>query len=1247
MKKILSVILAMAVIFSAFSTLLLTSAEAAPAVLYASADGSGDGTSAETPIAWADAAATIADGGTIYIIGTVGDNTVNRYPIGVEGKAINFVGVDKTTSIIESKVGFAPKGVVFFDNLTFKTNSNADVFLFILNGSSDHDVTLGENVAIDATVGDRVIGQDAAGYSKFTTNGGSFKTFLAGGYNSSLSGTKTDYIVNNSTVENMAVANGWRSGAGDGYFTYSGDWRFEINNSNVTKVVLGHLNGWRRTNQGVAKVVVNEGSTVDAIYMGAEWKELNSTGLRIAEINGGAVSAISNSKESNTNCSYKKIVILNNGMAETVTNIAAVDTKITASKDIYVSAVTEGTTLTGYTIKKPDNMYVLIDGEPVFPNADGIYSISEGEHAVTLTDVPTEALKEVYVSADGTGDGLSPANPTTIENVINFIEDGATVYVVGEIGDYTVNRYPIGSTEKAINFVGFDENSAFVAKTVFHLKGKTSFSNISFKVADLNSDSFSFYCEDGIGDDITFGENVTLPEYTNNGFFPIIQPNTTNTLTINSGNFKNYILAGGWANSQADTNTTVTVNGGYVPGIAVARGWNNGSIFTGTFDFNVNDGKVDTIVLGHMAPFARTNEGTYKAIINGGEVGTVYTGPINTELNGKGVRVLEINGGSVSEVKSRGGSAGTATTKTVAIFNNGMAQNINSISENIDTIIKASVGGKVSAVVSNNAITGYEITSEKQYIYVDGILVLPDASGLYTIASGTHDVSFSDSYTSNDVRINTWVERAEGFISTEGISFSDRSAFDAALENLKYANEYEVPSAVAALKAAWNSVTYTLNGETVTAHLYDFGDTTGDGTVDIRDLVRAKKSLQLGGIAVAPYTLDFNSDGVDDATDLTTLQKNLLGIRTTAFSNTYYKLTQEKKLNVAYFGGSVTVGSGSTNGAKNSWRALTTAWFAKYFPDAVITETNAAIGGTGSEYGMYRAVSDLKLDDVAAKPDLVLIEFAINDVYDGLDYTKAKSNMETIVHTIYDYVPDADIMILFTTDKTQAAQEYDVLRAHKEIAEAYQLPYLAIGAMLWNDMLSESEADTPSDTVWNKYFTDIVHPTDSGYAKYAEYIADYLGRALMKFEQVPEGSANSYLPKTPITTLTYSPYATNAKGMTAPAGFTVDSNGYLVSSTAGSTLTFTFTGTDLKLWTWSTPTSGSIDITIDGINAGSQDLYRNVANSRVIPVASGLEETEHTVTLTLQATDNGSDMELRWFFVSGSDNHNGITLKAD
>ena len=37
------------------------------------------------------------------------------------------------------------------------------------------------------------------------------------------------------------------------------------------------------------------------------------------------------------------------------------------------------------------------------------------------------------------------------------------------------------------------------------------------------------------------------------------------------------------------------------------------------------------------------------------------------------------------------------------------------------------------------------------------------------------------------------------------------------------------------------------------------------------------------------------------------------------------------------------------------------------FPDADITETNAGIGGTGSVFGCYRAIDDLKLKNNAKK----------------------------------------------------------------------------------------------------------------------------------------------------------------------------------------------------------------------------------------------------------------------------------------
>ncbi|MBQ9965060.1 MAG: SGNH/GDSL hydrolase family protein, partial [Clostridia bacterium] len=101
-------------------------------------------------------------------------------------------------------------------------------------------------------------------------------------------------------------------------------------------------------------------------------------------------------------------------------------------------------------------------------------------------------------------------------------------------------------------------------------------------------------------------------------------------------------------------------------------------------------------------------------------------------------------------------------------------------------------------------------------------------------------------------------------------------------------------------------------------------------------------------------------------------------------NNTYYQLKKANKLNIAYLGGSVTVGtSGDTSCTfDDSWRAQTPNWFKSQYPSATITETNAGIGGTGSMYGAYRVIQDLKLQSATEKPDLVFIEFAANDRYD-------------------------------------------------------------------------------------------------------------------------------------------------------------------------------------------------------------------------------------------------------------------------
>jgi hypothetical protein len=83
--------------------------------------------------------------------------------------------------------------------------------------------------------------------------------------------------------------------------------------------------------------------------------------------------------------------------------------------------------------------------------------------------------------------------------------------------------------------------------------------------------------------------------------------------------------------------------------------------------------------------------------------------------------------------------------------------------------------------------------------------------------------------------------------------------------------------------------------------------------------------------------------------------------------NFFAKVKAGKEIKVAYFGGSITAAAG--------WRVKTLKWLQEQYPNAKFSEINAAIGGTGSDLGVFRCYQDV----IAKKPDLVFVEFAVND----------------------------------------------------------------------------------------------------------------------------------------------------------------------------------------------------------------------------------------------------------------------------
>ena len=201
--------------------------------------------------------------------------------------------------------------------------------------------------------------------------------------------------------------------------------------------------------------------------------------------------------------------------------------------------------------------------------------------------------------------------------------------------------------------------------------------------------------------------------------------------------------------------------------------------------------------------------------------------------------------------------------------------------------------------------------------------------------------------------------------------------------------------------------------------------------------------------------------------------------------NTYKKLTEDKNLKVAYFGGSVTNGSG------NSWRKLISQWFVDQFPEATVTNINRACGESGTYLGTYR----LQTDVISIKPDLVFLEYAINDKYYGSYYDNAASQCETIIREIKQALPETDIVVIIVSDTgTLAANKNGELhtqgKAHEEVATKYNVPSLHVGRRL------AEVCNYDANIFKGTYATDIVHLTDAGNYVYYQVIEEFFHNSL-------------------------------------------------------------------------------------------------------------------------------------------------------
>lgn len=202
--------------------------------------------------------------------------------------------------------------------------------------------------------------------------------------------------------------------------------------------------------------------------------------------------------------------------------------------------------------------------------------------------------------------------------------------------------------------------------------------------------------------------------------------------------------------------------------------------------------------------------------------------------------------------------------------------------------------------------------------------------------------------------------------------------------------------------------------------------------------------------------------------------------------NFFAKLEAGKEVRVGYLGGSITAAPG--------WRVKSLAWMKATWPQAKLSEINAAIGGTGSDLGVFRAQQDVILH----QPDLLFVEFAVND--GGASPDNILRAMEGIVRQMWKVDPNTDICFVYTLSLPMLKNLQDgvfprAASTMEAVADHYGIPTIHFGVEVEKRVTDgklifkgskEQAGDQNGPAVFS---TDGVHPGGVGHGIYQEVIA--------------------------------------------------------------------------------------------------------------------------------------------------------------
>jgi len=341
----------------------------------------------------------------------------------------------------------------------------------------------------------------------------------------------------------------------------------------------------------------------------------------------------------------------------------------------------------------------------------------------------------------------------------------------------------------------------------------------------------------------------------------------------------------------------------------------------------------------------------------------------------------------------------------------------------------------------------------------------------------------------------------------------------------------------------------------------------------------------------------------------------------------FARLKAGQDVKIGYLGGSIT--------AQEGWRPKTLAHFQKAFPGAKVSQINAAIGGTGSDLGVFR----LQRDVLDQKPNLMFVEFAVND--GGASPEQIYRCMEGIVRQTWRALPECDICFVYTlTDALSGPMLEGKFQrsasAMEKIADHYGIPTIHMamevaklakaGKLIWKGELPKT--DEEKKAVGDKFVfaPDSVHPhRDTGHELYLQAVQ----RSMAIIEAVPTHATPhtlkaafvadnyEYAKLVPVTEASLSGGFAKA-GSDIAKRFANRLPAMQRANAPGDTLTFKFKGTRASIYDIIGPDCGQVSVTVDDQPAKVVprfDAYCTYHRLATLMLGSELPDTVHTVKI--------------------------------